>query len=264
MEAKSLELATELSRYRIHVACVQETRWNGQKAQGIEGYKFFLWYAGLDGKSSRVGILMYNDILKQVVEIRRCNDRIMLVRIVVGEEVISIVSAYEPQVELDEQVKREFWDNLGDLMRTILEDEKLFLGWDFNGHIGRQAENYYSVHEGFSFGARNESGEHLLEFALAKDLVIENSFFRKKEKHLITYNSGGHATQVDYCLVRKGDRTSCLDCKVVLGTRMPAQHRFLVLVFRMRRKIVKKKLEFRERSCGGDLTGVWSQPCRAR
>ena len=38
-------------------------------------------------------------------------------------------------------------------------------------------------------GTRNESGENLLEFALAKELVIENSIFRKKDEHLITYKS---------------------------------------------------------------------------
>ena len=79
-----------------------------------------MWYASLDGRRNKVGILVENDILKQLVEVRRCNDRIVLVRIVVGEEIISIVSAYRPQVGLDEQVKCEFWDNLGDLMRTIL------------------------------------------------------------------------------------------------------------------------------------------------
>ena len=67
-----------------------------------------------------------------MVEVIRCNHRIMLVRIVVGEEIISIISAYGPQVGLDEQVKCEFWDNLGDLMRTIPEGEKVFLEGDFN------------------------------------------------------------------------------------------------------------------------------------
>ena len=82
----------------------------------------------------------------------------------------------------------------------------------------------------FCLGRRNESGENLLDFTLAKDLVIANSIFRKKEEHLTTYKSGGHATQVDYFLVRKGDRASCLDCKVMLGTETPTQHRLLVLV----------------------------------
>ena len=111
--------------------------------------------------------------------------------------------------------KCEFWDNLGVLMRTIPEDEKVVLGGDFNGHIGRDAGNFNSVHGGFGLGTRNEGGENLLEFARAKDLVIANSIFRKKDEHFITYKSDGHATQVDYFLVRKEDRASCLDCKVV-------------------------------------------------
>ena len=57
-----------------------------------------MWYAGWDGRRNGVGILMSNDILKQLVEVRRCNDRNMLVKIVVGEEIISIVSAYGPKL----------------------------------------------------------------------------------------------------------------------------------------------------------------------
>ena len=56
LEAKSLELAIKFKKYRIHVACVQETRWKGQKAIVVNGYK--LWYAGLDEIHSRAGILV--------------------------------------------------------------------------------------------------------------------------------------------------------------------------------------------------------------
>ena len=52
-------------------------------------------------------------------------------------------------------------------------------------------QNNNLVHGGFGLVAGNESGENLLEFALAKELVIENSIFRKKNEHLITYKSGG-------------------------------------------------------------------------
>ncbi|XP_057524007.1 uncharacterized protein LOC130803822 [Amaranthus tricolor] len=218
----SLELATELFKYKIQVVCIKEIRWKEQKASILKGYN--LWYVGLDGKQSGVDILVANDILKQVVEVRRCNDRIMLVRIVVGEEVISIISVYGPQVGLDEKVKREFWDYLCDLIDTIPADEKVFICGDFNGHIGKETVNYNLVHDGFGYGVRNESGEILLEFALVKELVIANSIFRKNDEHLITYKSGGHATQIDYCLVWKVDWSSCLDCKVMLGTKMPTQH----------------------------------------
>ena len=116
-------------------------------------------------------------------------------------------------------------------MGNISRDEKVFIGGDFNGHIGKEADSYKSVHGGFGLGVRNESGEQLLHFALAHDLFIANSIFRKKEEHLITYKSGGHATQIDYALVRIRDRVSCRDYKVVLSTKMPTQHCLLVLVF---------------------------------
>ena len=100
---------------------------------------------------------------------------IMLVRLVVGEDVISIISAYEPQVGLDKEIKHELWDNLGDL-DAIPSDKKFFVGGDFNGHIDKEAVNYNSVYGEFGYGVRNESGEILLEFALAK-----------KDEHLISY-----------------------------------------------------------------------------
>lgn len=95
----------------------------------------------------------------------------------------------------------------------------------------------------------------MLEFAVAKEFVITNSIFRNKEEHLTTYKSGGHASQIDYFLVRKGDRNSCLDCVVVLGTEMPIQHRLLVLVFRMRKNIVEKKMELRRTIMWGRFKG---------
>ena len=108
------------------MAFVQESRWKDQKTSILKGYK--LCYADLDGKRSGVGVLVANYILKKMLEVRRCNERIMLVRMVVGEELISIISAYGPQVGLDEEVKQEFWDNLGDLIDTIPANEKGFIG----------------------------------------------------------------------------------------------------------------------------------------
>ena len=83
---------------------------------------------------------------------------------------------------------------MGDLINTIPADEKVFIGGDFNGQIGKEAVNYNSVHGRFGYGVRNESGDILLEFALAKELGIAKSIFRKKDEHLIMYKSGGHAT----------------------------------------------------------------------
>nr|GEU46357.1 hypothetical protein [Tanacetum cinerariifolium] len=47
--------------------------------------------------------------------------------------------------------------------------------------------------------APNEEGRTILEFATAYDLVVANSF-KKSDPHLITFQSGGHSTQIDYLL----------------------------------------------------------------
>ena len=43
----------------------------------------------------------------------------------------------------------------------------------------------------------------LLEFALANDLIVGNTCFRKRESHLVIYSSSKHSTQIDYMLYRK-------------------------------------------------------------
>jgi len=42
------------------------------------------------------------------VEIRRNDDRILLVKLILGKEILNIINAYAPQVGLDEFRKRQF------------------------------------------------------------------------------------------------------------------------------------------------------------
>lgn len=53
------------------------------------------------------------------------------------------------------------------------------------------------MHRGHGFSERNELGDSVLEFAVACNLVIKNTYFKKREDHLITYN------HIDFFLLRK-------------------------------------------------------------
>ena len=55
-----------------------------------------------------------------------------------------------------------------------------------------------------------------------------NSHFVKKDNHLITYQSGGCSSQVDYILFKKRDFKLVKDVKVIPGEECAAQHRLLV------------------------------------
>ena len=69
----------------------------------------------------------------------------------------------------------------------------------------------------------------MLDFAVAYELSVVNSFFKKKEDHLVTFKSGSVKTQIDYFLTRVESRKFCKDCKMIPSEHLGTQHRLLVL-----------------------------------
>ncbi|XP_070003078.1 uncharacterized protein [Nicotiana sylvestris] len=104
LTGKSIELGKILQKRKINIACVQETRWKGTRARDVDGYK--LWYSGSIGGKNRVGILVDRDLRELVVEVRRVNDRLMSIKLVVDGFTVNVISAYAPQVGLDQEVKK--------------------------------------------------------------------------------------------------------------------------------------------------------------
>ncbi|XP_016553919.2 craniofacial development protein 2-like [Capsicum annuum] len=119
----------------------------------------------------------------------------MSIKLVMGGSTVNVISAYAPQVGLDEEEKKEFWEVLDKVVRSIPSTEKLFVGGDFNEHIGSLSRGYDNVYGGFDFGERNEGGASLLDFSRAFGLWIANSSFLKKEDHLITFRSSWYPSQ---------------------------------------------------------------------
>jgi hypothetical protein len=120
---------------------------------------------------------------------------------------LNIISAYASQVGLSESEKRKFWEDLDDLVRAVPTNEKLFIG-DLNGHVGSTNARYELAHEGFGYDSRNQ-GEDILDFVVAYNLVVDNTFFRKRCSHLVTFNSGHRASQIDFVLTRREDKQAC-------------------------------------------------------
>ena len=70
-------------------------------------------------------------------------------------------------------------------------------------HVGRDVDGFFGVHSGNGFGDCNAEGEAILEFATSFDLVVANTFFTKEMQKLVTYESGGVSSVVNYVLTRK-------------------------------------------------------------
>jgi hypothetical protein len=125
-----------------------------------------------------------------VVDIKRQGDRIILVKLLVGDLVFNVISAYAPQIGLNESVKMQFWEELDALVSSVLISEKLFIEGDLNGHVGSSRVGFDGVHGGLGYGSRNQEREDILNFALAYDLIVASTLFRKRVSHLVTFSSG--------------------------------------------------------------------------
>jgi len=142
-------------------------------------------------------------------------------------------------------VKKEgFWIEVGKVVDSCSDGEYLFLCGDMNGHVGMESNGFKGVHGGNSYGARNIEGEMLLEFAEAKQLVVLNTAFKKRDSNKVTYVSGENRSQIDYKLVRKVDKKRVRDVKVIPEEPRLTQHRLLVrvvsidVIASVRRKVV--------------------------
>ena len=76
---------------------MQKTRRKGSKARNIgRGYKLF--YHGVDGKRNGVGVILKEEYVRNVVEVKRVSDRLMCLKVEIEGEMLKVVSGYDPQV----------------------------------------------------------------------------------------------------------------------------------------------------------------------
>jgi hypothetical protein len=102
--------------------------------------------------------LIDRSLKDRVIDVRRQGDRIILVKLVVGDSALNMISAYAPQVGLSEGTKRQFWEDLDSMVSTVPISEKIFIGGDLNDHVGATNVGFDRVHGGFGYGSRNQEG----------------------------------------------------------------------------------------------------------
>ncbi|XP_063590348.1 uncharacterized protein LOC134767225 [Penaeus indicus] len=82
----------------------------------------------------------------------------------------------------EEEEKLKFWQDIDEMLASISEEEKLVIGIDLNTHIGIDKRVIYGIHGGWGMEARNEEEESIIDFAIAYDLAIAPTFFKKHTK----------------------------------------------------------------------------------
>ena len=67
-----------------------------------------------------------------------------------------------------------------------------------------------------------------MDFATAYQMRLMNTYYTKRDNHLVTYNSGGRRSQIDFIMLRKEYIKECKNCKVLPKGAITTQHRVLI------------------------------------
>ena len=162
---------------------------------------------------------MVEEWIEKVFEVQRVSDRIILI----GQHMVTFLSVYAPKSGLSDEVKDLFFDQLHAENARILGSKFLIPCGDWNGRAGT---GYREVHGEMGYGrpTPDVEGEKSLEYALAFNLLLGNTCFKKRDSHRIRYKSGNVDTQIDFIIFRK----LVTDVKVIPCKEVALQHQFLV------------------------------------
>lgn len=111
---------------------------------------------------------------------------------------------------------------------------KIIIG-DFNAKIGERSSHEKDVLGPFGYGIRNQRGGRLIRFCRANQLVISNTFFKKKLQQKWTWSLDQKAkNEIDFILTQ---HKSCLkNVESLIDFKFSTDHRMVRLTFQLKHK----------------------------
>ena len=138
MVGRSGEVVDALHRRKIAFRCAQETRCKGESTRmlgaiGSRCNKLF-WH-GCNRGTDGVGVFIVERWIDSVVDVVRVIEQIMYVKLVIGKQIVNIVSAYATQVGLSAEETDDFCDSFIIVLSRFPKQESILIGSDRNGHV---------------------------------------------------------------------------------------------------------------------------------
>ena len=136
MAGKLEELSYEMSRYRWNILGLYEVRWkNFGEISTKEGHK--LHFSRKEDKHEQgVGFLVHDDIVNTVMGCRRVSSRLIVIRLRASPFNITIIQAYAPTSDYDDDVVEDFYDHLQEILDQFPKKDILVALGDWNAKVG--------------------------------------------------------------------------------------------------------------------------------
>ena len=124
-----------MDRYRWNILALCEMRWrNFREATTEEGHKVF--FSGKEDKHEHgVGFLVHKDIVNTVMGCRPVSSRLITIRLRTVPFNITIVQAYAPTSDYDDNKVEQFYDQLQNVIDQTPMKDILVVQGDWNAKV---------------------------------------------------------------------------------------------------------------------------------
>ena len=240
------QLEHEMTRYNWQVLGLCEVRMKQfGESRTQEGHKFF--FSGREDKHQEgIGFLVNKEIVNCVISCQPISSRIMTLRLNATPLNITIIQAYAPTSDYDDDFVDQFYEQIQEVLDKVPKKDYLIVQGDWNAKIGQDAHRDWKGICGACTNAEtNERGTRLLEFASSNDLCIANTFGSHKDSRRWTWHHPDreHHSQIDYILVKRRHKSGINvgQTRSFPGADIGSDHDLVMMSFKMRLKRMKKE-----------------------
>ena len=244
------ELSHEMSRYRWNVLGLCEVRWKSfGEITSDEGHK--LYFSGRDDVHKHsVGFLIHKDTLGTVMGCKPISSRLITIRLRATPFNITVVQAYAPTTDYDDEVVEDFYDQLQGVLDQTPKKDIVIVQGDWNAKVGENDwKNWKGTCGQYCNKESNERGLRLLEFANYNNLKLANTFGQHKASRRWTWHSPGgkYHNQIVYIMVKRRFQSSVNIAKTrsFPGADIGSDHDLVMMNFRLRLKKIRRQGHFK-------------------
>lgn len=222
----------ELQRYNVEICGLSETHYK-QSGHFTTDNNVIYCSSNTDKSTNGVAIIIDKKLNHLISGYVTKSDRIIMVKLDTKPIKTNIIQVYAPTCAAADEIVETFYNQLQEVVDGISKRELVIIMGDMNAKVGRsnKEEHLREVIGKFGLGERNSRGDRLIEFAITNQLTIANTMFQHHPRRLSTWKSPGniYKNQIDYMLISKRWKSSCINAIVYPGAECGSDHKLLVM-----------------------------------
>eukprot|EP00794_Sanderia_malayensis_P004055 gene4055-4606_t len=258
-ELKKLQVANDMSRYKLSILAIQETKLKEEGVTEItttvKSKTYKVYHTGNpENKHHRVGIVVEKGINGGInAEFKAISNRICKATIKLkgqneneNHRNLIFISSYAPTLDVSEKnpkIREDFYEELESVIKEVSKRDICIIGGDQNAKTGLGRKEFPEVIGRYGKGTMNSNGGALAEMLLRNNMILCNTLFPHKMAHRVTWESPSnrqeqedkhgnirknpYRNQIDFIMMRSKHRNFVEDARSYSGIETFTDHRLV-------------------------------------